>query len=86
MTLALCINAEGLIGLLKTLSYDEGLIGLLKTLSYDEGMIGLLNRDGPPPDFSGIPDFYFFFYLRGKKKKPESGKLTIVFVWEKLAV
>ena len=36
----------------------------------DEGK----NRDGPPPDFSGIPDF--FFYLRGKKK-PEPGKLTI---------
>ena len=25
----------------------------------------LMFRDGPPPDFSGIPDF--FFYLRGKK-------------------
>ena len=24
------------------------------------------DRDGPPPDFSGIPEF--FFYLRGKKK------------------
>ena len=43
----------------------------------------VLVRDGPPPDFSGIPDF-FFFYLR-EKKKPEPGKLTIFFVWEKLA-
>ena len=33
-----------------------------------------------------FPEFrIFFFYLRGKKK-PEPGKLTIFFVWEKLAV
>ena len=34
-----------------------------------------LSRDGPPPDFSGIPDFFFF--LPPWKKKPEPGKLTI---------
>ena len=33
-----------------------------------------------------FPEFrIFFFYLREKKKKPEPGKLTIFFVWEKLA-
>ena len=41
------------------------------------------HRDGPSPDFSGIPDFFF---LPPWKKKTEPGKLTIFFVWEKLAV
>ena len=37
-------------------------------------------RDGPPPDFSGIPDF--FFLPLEKKKKPEPGFVQAMEFWK----
>ena len=51
-------------------------------LDMEAGTGSEVSRDGLPPDFSGIPDFFSTFV----EKKTEPGKLTIFLLGEKMAV